>query len=263
MHTSTEKYTEIITERLFISGLEIEHYRYNEKPIIRNYKRKKRKEKKENNIEKKQDKKSNFAINRTRREIRRLVNSNTGLIKFLTLTTAISDIKKANGFFNLFTQRMKSHFSEFQYLAVIEFQKDVDFFGNKKVDGGAVHYHLLCNLRYVKSEDLAKIWKHGFIKIKRVNHVDNLGRYLSKYLQKDMFDERMFGKKKFFCSQDLERPVEIINDEAKFFIQDNYKNMKMTWEATFRDDYRGEIDYKIFHLKNKQCLPLSNNSCKL
>ncbi len=260
MHTSTGKYTEIITERLVISGFEIEQYQYKEKPVIRNYKRRKRKEKNNGDNQNKQIKKTDFAINRTRREIRRLVNSNNNLMKFLTLTTKITGIKKANRFFNLFTQRMKNRFPEFQYLAVIEFQSDIDFFGIVKPDGGAVHYHLLCNLRYVKSEEISKIWKHGFIKIKRVSHVDNLGRYLSKYLQKDMFDERMFGKKKFFCSQDLKRPTEITNSEAQFFVRNNSENLKITWEATFKDDYRGEILYKIFHLKNRQFLPVSNNS---
>lgn len=260
MHTSTEKHTERITERLFISGFEVEQYRYLDKPVIRNYKRKERKEKKidenENKKPKKQQtEKADFAVKRTRKEIRRLVNANPQLTKFLTLTTTETNTVKANKHFNLFTQRMKNHYPEFQYLAVLEFQKDVDYFGKAKPDGGAVHYHLLCNLRYVIHDKLAKIWhKEWFIKIKRVNHVDNLGRYLAKYLQKDMFDKRMFGKKKFFCSQDLQRSIEITNDDAKNFMQCNDENLKLVWkpEKPFDDDYRGKIEYAVFNFKNKQ-----------
>ncbi len=252
MHTSTGKYTERIFEKLVISGFEIEQYQYKDKLVIRNYKRRKRKERKISENKKiKQPKKTEFSIRRTRREIRRLINSNQRLIKFLTLTTTITDIRETNKLFNLFTQRMKDRFPEFRYLSIPEFQKDIDFFGKVKPDGGAVHYHLLCNLRYVESEKIAKIWKHGFIKIKRVDHVTNLGRYLCKYLQKDMFDERMFGRKKFFCSQGLKRPVEIINNEAQYFMKNNSQNLEKKWETIFKNDYLGEISYKIFGFKNK------------
>jgi hypothetical protein len=260
MHTSTGNYTERITEKIIVSGSEVEYYRYKDKPIIRNYKRKNRKTK---NDKVKQTKKSDFAVNRTRRDIRRTVNANPQLIKFLTLTSTSTNIDKMSKCFNLFTQRMEDRYSEFQYFSVREFQKDVDFFGKAKPDGGAIHYHLLCNLRYVKSKELEKIWGHGFIKIKKVKHVDNLGRYLSKYLQKDMFDKRMFGKKKFFCSQNLKRQTEIINTDAQDFLKNNSQNLKMTWEKTFTDDYRGEIDYKIYHSKNHKPLPLADNPSKL
>lgn len=33
---------------------------------------------------------------------------------------------------------------------------------------GAIHYHLLCNLPFVSSKELAEIWTHGFIKIKKI-----------------------------------------------------------------------------------------------
>lgn len=252
MHTSTKKRTEIIIKRIFVSGFEIEQYEYLEKPLIRNYKRRERKKKPESKNKKKaQTQKAEFSVNRTRRDIRRLVNSNSQLIKFLTLTTTSTDIAKMNKEFNLFTQRMKKHYPNFQYLAVPEFQKDVDFFGKIKPDGGTVHYHLICNLPWVDQEKIAKIWGQGFIKIRRIDHITNLGRYVCKYLQKDMFDKRMFGKKKFFRSQDLNEPVEIINNEAQSFIQDNADDLKMTWETTFQDEHRGKILYKVFNSKNR------------
>ena len=257
MHTSTGKQTERIYEKVLVSCFEIEQYQYLDKPVIRNYKREERKKKNNGENKKKEKKtqteKAQSSVSRTRKDIRRLVNSNPQLIKFLTLTTTSTDIGKMNREFKLFTQRMKAKdcFPDFQYLSVPEFQKDIDFFGKVKPDGGAVHYHLLCNLPYVDQKKIAKIWGHGFIKIKRVSHVTNLGAYLCKYLQKDMHDKRMFGKKKFFCSQDLNRPIEITNEEARKYMQDNSDNLKMTWEKTFNDEYRGEISYKVFHMKKR------------
>lgn len=240
MHTSTGKRTERIWGRLVISGREMEHYRYKDKGILRNYKRKERNEKKKGNREEKtQEQKAEFAIARTRREIRRRINSNPHLMKFLTLTFAENetDIERANRAFNLFTQRMKDRFPEFQYFAVIEFQKR-----------GAVHYHLLCNLRYMKSKEIESIWGHGFIKIKRVKHVDNLGRYMSKYLRKEMFDPRMFRKKKFFCSQNLKKSVELVNEFSEIFLSDPSLVLEKEWETTFQNEYAGEVEYSVYRI---------------
>lgn len=240
MHTSTGKYTECITKRIIISGNEIEYYHYKDKGLLRNYKRKKRtltpKEKTKENIQKQ---KVEFSIRRTKKEIRRKINANSQLIKFLTLTFKKNemDIGKSNRAFNLFTQRMKDRFPEFQYLAVIEFQKR-----------GAVHYHLLCNLRYREKKEVEKIWGQGFIDIKRVKHISNLGRYFCKYLQKDMFDKRMFGKKKFFCSQNLKKPVELTNRFAEIFLSDSSFLLEKEFETTFENEYVGKVDYIVYHL---------------
>ena len=240
MHTSTGKRTELVRNRVIISGCEIEHYHYKGKGVLRNYKRKERKEQKSKETkEKTQKQKAEFAVKRTQREIRRKVNANPQLKKFLTLTFAKNetDIKKANRAFNLFTQRAKDRFPEFQYLAVIEFQKR-----------GAVHYHLLCNLRYMKKKKIEHIWGQGFIDIKRINHVTNIGRYVSKYLHKDMFDPRMFGKKKFFRSQNLKDSVELTNTLAETYLADPSFRGKKEFDSTFSNEYIGEVDYTMYRI---------------
>ncbi|MDD3487458.1 MAG: hypothetical protein PHF35_03725 [Candidatus Moranbacteria bacterium] len=156
----------------------------------------------------------------------------------LTFRDHITDIDKANYKLNLFAQRAKDRWKEFQYLAVPEDQKS-----------GRVHYHLLCNLRYVPAKEIEKVWKNGFIKVNRVDKVSNLGAYVCKYLQKDMFDKRMFGKKKFFCSQDLKKPTEKTNYDAQTYMQNNSGNLKLNWETTFNDEHRGNILYKTYSLK--------------
>jgi hypothetical protein len=115
---------------------------------------------------------------------------------------------------------------------------------------GAVHYHLLCNLRYVQSKKIEKIWKHGFIKIKRISNIKNIGAYVCKYLQKEMFDKRMFGKKKYFRSQDLENPVELVGDNASFFIEKGKDDLNLIWEKEFENEYRGKVLYQLYNYKN-------------
>jgi hypothetical protein len=238
---------EIICERVILSGHEIEHYRYIDKPIYRGYKRRKRKEKKE---PKKQTQKSKFSVSRTITEIRRIISNNPQLTKFLTLTTKLTDVATTNRLFNLFTQRMKDRFPEFQYFAVIEFMPDIGFKGEVKPDGGEVHYHLLCNLRYIVAKKIAMIWGQGFIKIKRKKEADRLREYLSKYLWKNMRDERLFRKKKYFCSQDLTRSTELINDESKFFMKNSDKNFNFIEELKFSNAHTGKCLYRRYNFKN-------------
>jgi hypothetical protein len=235
-------------KKVIIFGNEVEYYEYRSKPILRGYHRRARKKKIKKDTELQQLEKMQSSINRTRKAIRYLVQANPQLTKFLTLTCTMTDLKQANKEFNLFTQRMKDRFSEFQYLAVIEFQKDVDFHGKIKLDGGAVHYHVLCQLRYVPAKEIGlDIWKHGGIDIERLK--GNMWGYISKYLQKDMTDRRMFGKKKYFCSQDLKRPIEFLQDDAVFFMEAAQKDLVLRSEDTFYNEYSGEVVRKLFRFK--------------
>lgn len=243
---------EVFNEKIIISGKYIEQYQYLDVPILKGYKRKKRIKTETEEIENNQKEKTAYSVNRTRTEIRRLTNANPQLSKFLTLTFSneMTDLTISNRLFNAYIRKMNNQFPEFQYLAIPEFQKDIDYFGNLKEKGGSVHYHLLCNLRYVQSQALAEIWKHGFIKIKRIDRISNIGAYVCKYLQKEMFDKRMFRKKKFFCSQNLTRPAEITGKSAKFFYEEAKENMKLLCEKEFENEYRGKVVYKQYELIN-------------
>ncbi len=245
---------ELYNDKIILSGKELEHYHYKDKPILKGYRRRKRRVATKRTAKKEmtaveQREKTKFSVNRTRTQIRRIVNSNYKLNKFLTLTSRITDIGESNRCFNLFVQKMKDRFPEFQYFAVPEFQKDVDFNGVAKENGGAVHYHLICNLRYIKQKKLEKIWGHGFVWIKRIDRVKNLGAYLCKYLQKEMFDKRMFGKKKFFCSQDLARPIDVVGETAKTFLADGKENLKLIRESEYENEYRGRVEHKLYNFK--------------
>lgn len=202
--------------------------------------------------------KTKFSLSRTRTNIRRIINSNDHLKTFLTLTFSenITELKEANYLFNQFIKRMKYKFKDFEYLAVPEFQKR-----------GAVHYHLLCNLGITEFKTKSELfafekefgktcWKNGFVKFKAVKDIDNMGAYFCKYLGKDMFDKRAFGKKKFFRSQSLAKPFELIGCFAWRLFQQLKQALKLVFEKNFSSEWAGEVEYKAYLLDQAKISPL-------
>jgi hypothetical protein len=193
---------------------------------------------------------------RAKQTVLRTANANSKeLDKFLTLTFRdhVTDITEANKDFTNFVKRMrrwlkKNGKPDFKYICVIEFTKQ-----------GRVHYHLLCNLPYIKSEIIEKIWGQGFIKIlrKRIDRVDNIGAYITKYMSKSLGDERLEGRKCFFKSQNLEEPIE---DMLEARIEEKIKKIPegcQTYEGEYDSEHLGNVRYKQFNLssqyqKNKQ-----------
>ena len=237
------------TEKIVVSGKFLELYKY-KKAVSKGFKKNKKKplstEPKQLEIDFSLPKiftgKREDSIALTRTKIRRLVNSNMDFDKFTTLTFAenMQDIHLANSHFHKFIMRLKHNYGDFKYLAVIEFQKR-----------GAVHYHFLNNLPYIKSKELELVWGHGFVKPKKIAHVDNLGAYICKYLHKDMQNENMFHQKKFFYSRNLERP-EMFYDRKQVMGLKDFYNLdcaKFLYETTFENDYIGEVEYKQFNLE--------------
>ena len=199
-------------------------------------------------LEKKQKAKS--SLSRTRNEMRRKINANPELLTFLTLTFRenITEVKEANKIFNRFIVRMRKQRPDFKYIAVIEFQKR-----------GAVHYHLLCDLDISELTSKYKTrayeryfsknhWKKGFIKVKPADHVDNMGAYFCKYLSKDMFNERMFRKKKYFCSQNLNKPVVLKGEKARFLLDKYLPETKLLFQKEMESQWVGRIEYKNYKI---------------
>lgn len=238
-------------QKLIFSGMYIEHYKY-EKALRRDFVR--RKTVKNDPVQMEADTtispgvtteqktKRKDSLNRTRNEIRRLINSNPDFSKFYTLTFAenITDVKIANKHFSKFIMRMEYRYKKFKYIAIIEFQKR-----------GAVHYHFLCNLPFIDWTEIEEVWGHGGIDIKRIHQVTNLGAYFCKYLNKDMTDERLFNKKKYFCSKNLERPTEVYDNKIVNNLVSQYKlaHTKAEYESTYSGEYTGKVEYKQFKLR--------------
>jgi len=230
--------------KVVVSGKQVEVFKY-KKNIWREYETNQedrpQKEPKQLDLfeqEKLKKQRMQFSINRTRTEIRRLVNSNPHLNKFMTLTFAenITDLKTANYIFNKFILRMNYKYPDFEYLAVPEFQKR-----------GAVHYHLLCDVSFIEVSELQEIWGQGFVKINKIDEVNNVGAYVSKYLGKEM-DERTFGKKKFFRSQSLKESIEILGWYAQKFFEKFLSLLTPVFEKVFQSEWTGEVEYSAYSL---------------
>lgn len=189
-----------------------------------------------------------------RNMIRQLICSNFDCqSKFITLTFGncdhdIKDVKQCNKQFNLFTHRIRRRYPDFKYVAVVEFQD--------KNDRGAVHYHMICNLPYIKKSELAELWGNGFIKINAIDKVDNVGAYVIKYMTTDIDDKRLQGLKAYNCSKGLQKPVEVKSWERSdveliLQLKDMVKDKSPSYGSTYESEYAGKISYKQYNFNRK------------
>jgi len=228
----------VYTTRIVFSGRHVEIYEYGN-PIRKGGKRKISSVDYEEDESSQPKEKSDFAIKRTRRQVRRLINANPLLDKFVTLTFAenITDQNTANNEFNKFIKRVIRKHEEFQYIAVPEFQKR-----------GAIHYHLVCSLPYTPNSQLRDFWGHGFVNIKKIEGVENVGAYLMKYLSKGHQDQRSFGKKRFFGSRSLNKPIELLGIPTYLFIKAMPSKPQLKFETSFENEWVGKSVYRAFLL---------------
>lgn len=124
-------------------------------------------------------------IQKTLTNIRDLVNTNVVVpqnCRWVTLTYAenMTDVKRLYTDYRDFWKRFKywcnkSGFGIPEYLSVIEPQ-----------GRGAWHVHAFFIWNevapFIPNSDLAKLWSHGFVKIKAISNCDNIGAYFGAYL---------------------------------------------------------------------------------
>jgi len=186
-------------------------------------------------------------LERARRKIKRIVNSNTFVYGyhpiFITYTFAknCTDIREANRQFEKHITHLRRSVvgRRLRYLAVPELQKR-----------GAIHYHVVFfDLPFIAGIKtiFAKSWGQGFVQIKAVKHVRNVGAYISKYFSKRWQDERVVGTKSYFSSAGLYQP-EVYRS---LDILPTFGNMELEHEQQFISDKYGLINYKQLKITNK------------
>lgn len=184
-----------------------------------------------------------------RNNLRRLslMNFKAGKSLFMTLTIRENsdDIDFYDNEVKKFFKRFRRKYGDFQYIGVREFQKR-----------GALHYHFLINgnlpdiyhsldivnkekalgTRYDKrkkayvqikckerkqiEKEIAEVWRHGFVDLFSISHVDNVGAYICKYMSKDFQDKRLVGRKCYLCSRGLKR-----SEVISFELESQYKQL--------------------------------------
>jgi len=179
-------------------------------------------------------------LTRTRSRLCRLIWANETewgeRPKFFTFTFKdnLTQVAEANAVWSKFARRLKQRFGPMKYLAVTEFQ-----------ERGAVHYHVIFfNMPYVKGlkKVIAELWGEGFIKLKAIGQIDNVGLYVSKYLTKENADDRLLRKKSFFCSRGLKKPDEYYYAPAiyqAFHLREDNSVLKST--ETYQTSYYGTV----------------------
>lgn len=122
------------------------------------------------------------SLRKTFRKLRALINNNfegtqNELAITLTYAENMTDHEKLHRDFKAFYKRLCRRYGKLEYLNVVEPQAR-----------GAWHCHVLLKSPdkgtplFIPADDLAQIWGHGFVKVRRMESVTNLGAYLSAYL---------------------------------------------------------------------------------
>jgi hypothetical protein len=167
---------------------------------------------------------------------------------FITFTFKenITDLTVANKEWTKFILRFnKRHFKHgyLKYVGVPEFQKR-----------GAVHYHVVFfNLPYMTKiyDVIRQSWGLGFTLVETVKSTEHLINYVSKYLSKENFDQRLFGRKKYFASRGLFKPRTARDPELVEFIKAQFANSLPTYEDKFDiSDFNLHILYKKYRVQD-------------
>lgn len=222
-------------KRAIISGNIIE-VMYYQKGVAYGYKSKNNRGKNKTTNSKRSDN-----INRAKNNLRRVINANVNdYSKFITFTFKenLQDVGKAKIYFKRFIERFKRKYKiKLKYVYVVEFQRR-----------GAIHFHsIFFNMPYIPSSELAEVWKHGFIKINKIDNVDNVGAYVVKYMSKDLIDDRLNGHDLYGRSRGLKVSI-ILTDEKKILaLQDKYFD-HCVYSKTYSSDYKGNITYMQYNL---------------
>ena len=215
-------------------------------------------------------------IMRSKFQLQRLVKSNEDIFKtFITLTFAdnITSIEQANKKFDIWRTKIKSIYKDFKYVCVPEFQKR-----------GAVHYHLLTNIEIQKEYSYirrnkqnetqliipqkefsdkqllkmtlkqrehcydVKFWSYGLTSIFPMKNINVVG-YITKYMTKDI-DNRLFGKRRYFNSQNLIIPrihfVDMTSDFEFLYLLEKQNNSTKVYEGSYFSYDNDVIDFVEF-----------------
>jgi len=163
---------------------------------------------------------------------------------FITLTFAenITDVESANKRFRYFIDKVRRVKKDFKYLCITEFQKR-----------GAIHYHLLCNISiddntliYTQKDNKKfkhiKYWIDGFTSVESLkNDPKKVIGYISKYMTKNI-DDRLFSHRRYFYSQNLNKPLSsyIKLDNEKHM--DFYKKIIQDTSLIYQNEYINPYD---------------------
>lgn len=234
---------ESYNKKIVVSGNMIEVYEYKNPVYYEKPKKQFVKQNRVNEIDRKRKKELQRKSSiRAKRDLTRIIYCNVEEnSKFLTLTYEdnIIDLDIANNEFKKFIKRLNYKYGlNLKYTAVVEFQ-----------ERGAIHYHaVLYNLtQRVESNELATIWRNGFIKINEIQNTYEDIEKVKNYMLKDIMknDIRLVGRKRYFNSRGIKRPEEIKDSEE---VEDLLNELSMDYFKGGRitENNYNEVDIKKY-----------------
>ncbi|EJP0467880.1 hypothetical protein [Nocardia sp. NPDC019309] len=162
------------------------------------------------------------SLRQTFKKLRYLINNNfignpNELHITLTYKENMTDTKRLYTDFKNFIERLRTSYknkSSLDYLCVVEPQ-----------GRGAWHCHVLMRFNdldkvYIKNADLKRLWGLGFVTIKSLKDVDNIGAYLSAYLTDIDLDDVNDKETAFkVASEGCEIKTKVVDGKEKKFIK--------------------------------------------
>lgn len=190
-------------------------------------------------------------LRNAKRMIKRLINANytKGASRLLTLTyrANMQDIDRAYKDFKNWIVKMTRYYGyNIKYVAIPELQD-----GSRREDKKgryAIHFHvILFNIpKKMDLEQMRKLWIHGSVNVKRLKNCDDVGSYLTMYM--DLQSEFFFERKIYLRSKNLLTPVESKEKNPV----DIAEYLKQGYELKYRNTFineRNSVDYAILTRK--------------
>lgn len=206
------------------------------------------------------------SMNRSKNNLMDILRCNT-FDFFVTLT--FDDTKLNNTYddtqtrnaFRKWRKSVKRSFPDMVYIAIEEYQKR-----------GVLHYHLLVG--NVTADELGLVnsgkkvrrgrckgqpifnvtkWQYGFSTVTQILDTEAVKFYLSKYLTKGQADPRFFGKKRYFTSQNINRPTV---EKACFSCNEQFDIFNSILKEDYNIDYEdASKEYTVLSTKKENSQP--------
>lgn len=211
------------------------------------------------NIEKKQlsEKNRKMTLNEARNNIIRLVQSNSDMLTFITLTfKKESDYKESKKYLNNLFNKLRRDNKNLKYLWVLEFGTKND----------RLHYHLLSNIKLPEGIKFAKTkckkgikhkrfeedfcekyWSYGFVDVRNLEEEGNknVGLYISVYITKDLIDKKLEGFRIYGYSKNtLDKPQIFVDYTLKSvdeILKDFYKDYDLRYSSSYEVGETGGV----------------------
>jgi len=128
----------------------------------------------------------------------------------------------------------------------------------EKEKSESFHLHAcLFHIQYVDATKMAELWGQGFIKINRIEKVNNVGAYVSKYFTKEMCENKR--QKLYLRSFNLLPFDTFIAKEYDVYkfkqtISKQGKSLDLQYEKTYKDFFGNDCVYQQFKVTTNRAI---------